>query len=315
MRPMAGHGSNAFRPRLPGWFRVRLRQGPDFSLVRSLVHRQGLHTVCEASRCPNLWECWNQRTATFMILGDVCTRRCGFCAVATGRPPGPDPDEPERVAEAVGRLGLRHAVITSVNRDDLPDGGAEMFARTLEAVRRRNPGCTLEVLVPDFRGDPGAVRRVLAAAPEIFGHNVETVPRLYPRVRPQARYARSLEVLRLAKAWGGGRVRVKTGLMLGLGETLDEVRAVMRDLRDAGVDFLTLGQYLQPTRAHLPVVQYLHPEAFAALREEGLALGFRHVESGPRVRSSYHAERQAAAAPRGAPAISPRPPDSPAGDR
>ncbi|MBI4714666.1 MAG: lipoyl synthase [Nitrospirae bacterium] len=278
-------------PRLPQWLKGAPEYGPNFTEVRSLVKTHALHTVCEEARCPNIRECWNQRTATFMILGEICTRSCGFCSVITGRPEGLDREEPARVAEGVRKLGLRHAVITSVNRDELPDGGAAIFARTIEAIRRLNPGCTVEVLVPDFKGDPEAVRTVLTAGPEIFGHNTETVPRLYAAVRPQAKYSRTLEVLRMAAAWK--RARVKTGLMLGLGETLDEVREAMGDLRAAGVEMLTLGQYLQPTRDHLPVSRYLPPEEFDALREEGLALGFLRVESGPRVRSSNNAEKQA----------------------
>lgn len=288
------------RPRLPAWFKVRFHHGPNYAEIRRLVTERGLHTVCEEARCPNIWECWNDRTATFMILGDICTRSCGFCAVKTGRPTGPDLDEPRRVAEAVRVLGLGHAVVTSVNRDELPDGGAEIFGRTIEWVRSMNPGTTIEVLVPDFRGDPRSVLRILRAAPDIFSHNVETVPRLYASVRPQAKYPRSLDVLRMARVWGAAsRIRIKTGLMLGLGETIEEVVDVMKDLRSVGVEILALGQYLQPTPRHLAVTRYLHPDEFSALRSEGLALGFHHVESGPRVRSSYHAERQVVRRARG----------------
>ncbi len=284
------------RPRLPEWFKVRMHHGPNYTEIRSLVSKHALHTVCEEARCPNIWECWNNRTATFMILGDICTRSCGFCAVTTGRPAGLDSEEPGRVAEAVRDLGLRHAVITSVNRDELPDGGAEIFGRTIEEIRRTCPDCTIEVLVPDFKGHPRSVLRLVRAAPNIFSHNMETVPRLYPFVRPQAKYVRSLDVLRMGRIWGAAfGIRIKTGLMLGLGETIDEVRGVMRDLRSVGVEVLTLGQYLQPTKDHIPVARYLHPDEFNGFRREGIAMGFRHVEAGPLVRSSYHAEEQTAA--------------------
>ncbi len=279
----------------PPWLKVRFPAGGRFAELLELMRSSELHTVCEEARCPNIGECWSRGTATFMILGDTCTRSCGFCAVKTGRPGALDTDEPRRVALAIQRMGLRHAVITSVNRDELPDGGARMFAECIRWGRRLSPGTTFEVLIPDFRGDAAALATVLAAAPEILNHNVETVPRLYRRVRPQAIYERSLEVLRRAKEIDPG-VTTKSGLMVGLGETPEELLAVFRDLAAAGVDILTVGQYLRPTAAHLPIVRYYEPGEFDALRERALALGFRHVEAGPLVRSSYHAEEQAVAA-------------------
>ena len=279
------------RPRLPAWFKVRVHEGPAYREIRRLTHELNLHTICEEARCPNVWECWNSRTATFLILGDICTRRCHYCAVTTGRPLPLDESEPDRVAAAVKALGLRHAVITSVNRDELPDGGARIFAETIRAVRRELPVCTLEVLIPDFPGDESALETVLAAKPDILNHNIETVPRLFPSIRPQGRYPRSIALLQAASSRGA---LTKSGLMVGLGETLDEVRAVMRDLRAAGCSIFSVGQYLQPTKAHWPVMRFYLPEEFRLIRDEGLALGFRHVESGPLVRSSYHAEQQAA---------------------
>jgi lipoic acid synthetase len=281
------------RQRLPPWIRVRLRQGPELARLRNIVRDATLHTVCEEARCPNLWECWNRGTATFMILGDVCTRSCGFCAVKTGRPSEVDGGEPRRVAEAVAAMNLRHAVVTSVNRDELPDGGAAIFADTIRAIRRVKPECTVEVLIPDFQGSEPALMTVLAAQPDILNHNTETVPRLYATVRPQARYDRSLELLRRAKAAGAV---TKTGLMVGLGETADELLAVLTDLRGVGCDILTVGQYLQPTREHLSVVRYYEPREFDDLRERARAFGFAHVEAGPLVRSSYHADEQATVA-------------------
>ena len=262
--------------------------------MRRLVDGLELHTVCQEARCPNIYECWGEHgTATFMILGDVCTRRCGFCAVTSGRPsPGVDEGEPERVADAVGHMGLRHAVITSVDRDDLADGGAAHFAATIEAIHRRTPGCAVEVLTPDFRRVDGALDRVLAAVPEVFSHNMETVPRLYRTARPGSAYEGSLALLRDAagrRDRGEYPGRVKTGLMAGLGETDEELREVIRDIRGAGVEILTVGQYLQPTKEHLPVARFLPPEEFAELRRFTLELGFRHCEAGPLVRSSYHA--------------------------
>lgn len=253
-----------------------------------LVRQLGLHTVCESAACPNIGECWNQRTATFMILGNVCTRRCGFCAVLKGPPLPVDYDEPRRVAEAVARLRLRHAVITSVNRDDRKDGGAELFALTIRAIRERVPECRVEVLVPDFQGSHAAVDLVLEARPDVFNHNVETVPRLYRQVRLGARYERSLDILAYARRRCPDLV-TKSGLMLGLGETTEEVLAVMRDLAERDVNVLTLGQYLSPSPAHLPVARFVPPEEFAELAEAGRRMGFRRVIAGPLVRSSYHA--------------------------
>jgi lipoic acid synthetase len=253
-----------------------------------------LHTICEEARCPNRWECWNARTATFLILGDICTRRCHYCSVETGRPRTVDYEEPLRVAEAVQALGLRHVVITSVNRDELPDGGASVFAETLRQTRRMNPACTIEVLIPDFEGSDAALATVCQERPEILNHNIETVSRLFPSIRPQGKYQRSIELLGKAKQRG---MTTKSGLILGMGETLDEARTVMRDLRAVDCDIVTIGQYLQPTRNHLPVAHYYDPSEFGALKEEGMAMGFAHVESGPLVRSSYHAEQQILPAP------------------
>jgi lipoyl synthase len=251
-----------------------------------------LHTVCEEAHCPNMAECWGAGTATFMILGDTCTRSCGFCAVKTGRPTELDLDEPARVGDAVARMALQHAVVTSVNRDELADGGAEIFAETIRQIRRRSPGTTIEVLIPDFRGVVEALDVVLAARPEILNHNTETVPRLYSRVRPQAVYERSLAVLRHTKRAAPDLV-CKSGIMVGLGETRDEIVQTMRDIRAQGTDILTIGQYLRPSPMHLPIERYWAPEEFESLRDDGMAMGYRHVESGPLVRSSYHAERHA----------------------
>jgi lipoic acid synthetase len=309
----------------PEWLRIKLSTPSSYHQVRHLVNRLKLHTVCQEARCPNIYECWGEHgTATFMILGDVCTRRCGFCAVTSGRPQaGVDAEEPEHVAEAVETMGLRHAVITSVDRDDLPDGGAGHFAQVIAAIHRRKPATAVEVLTPDFRGVPGALDVVLAAAPEVFSHNMETVPRLYRQARPGSRYDRSLGLLAAAAhrlrpsaagdagtpaaeaPAGGGdigdigdigdsavpayRGRVKTGIMVGLGEQPEEVIATLADIRGAGVEILTIGQYLQPTPKHLPVARWVHPDEFAAFRAHALALGFAHCESGPLVRSSYHA--------------------------
>lgn len=272
----------------PQWLKVRVAGGENFSRLKGLIDGNRLHTVCEEARCPNMAECWHAGTATFMILGDICTRSCGFCAVKTGRPVGLDLEEPFRVAEAVRIMGVKHAVITSVNRDELPDGGAAIFAETIRQVRTVNPGVTIEVLIPDFRGVWWALQIVIEARPDILNHNTESVPRLYPAVRPQAKYDRSLELIRRAKNSG---MTTKSGLMLGLGEEIPEVIAVMEDLARSGCDILTLGQYLQPTKEHLPVARFVHPDEFALLKEKGMAMGFRHVESGPLVRSSYHAER------------------------
>jgi lipoic acid synthetase len=274
--------------RHPPWLKVRAPGGSAFAETRGVVKELGLHTVCEEARCPNLGECWGHKTATFMLLGDTCTRNCGFCAVAHGKPLTVDPHEPERVAHAVARLGLRHVVITSVNRDDLPDGGAGHFAATVSALVRVAPDCRVEVLVPDFQGNLDAVRTVIGTPVHVFNHNTETVPRLYRRVRPGARYERSLAVLEAARDRSGGRL-TKTGLMLGLGEEPGELRRVFADLRAVGCEILTLGQYLRPSQDHVPLVRYVSPEEFRELGAEAKSLGFRHVESGPLVRSSYHA--------------------------
>jgi len=274
----------------PAWLKVRLPTGPTYENLRRLMRSKELHTVCEEAHCPNMAECWGAGTATFMILGDTCTRSCGFCAVKTGRPGGVDADEPRRVGEAVAQMALGHAVVTSVNRDELPDGGAEIFAETIREIRRQSPATTVEVLIPDFVGRPESLDAVLAARPEILNHNVETVPRLYPRVRPQARYERSLEVLRRTKQRAPDLV-CKSGIMVGLGETRDEVVATMRDIASQGTDILTVGQYLRPSPVHLPIERYWTPSEFDDLRDAGMTMGFRHVEAGPLVRSSYHAER------------------------
>src|SRR5580700_4809781 len=280
----------------PSWLRVRFGGGLNYQDLKRIMRTLDLHTVCESARCPNMGECWEHRTATFMILGDICTRACGFCAVPSGKPLGaPEEDEPERVAEAAARMGLRYAVVTSVNRDDQPDGGAAIFARTIAGIRSRVPGCKVEVLIPDFRGDWEALETVVRAAPDVLNHNTETVPRLYREVRKGAIYERSLEVLRRAKFLAPD-MPTKTGLMLGLGETREEVLTAMQDLVTQGTNILTLGQYLQPTREHLPVVRFVHPDEFAEYKKLGEQMGFAHVESGPLVRSSYHAFEQEAAA-------------------
>ena len=277
------------RQRKPEWLKARVPGGENYSRLKTLIDKSRLHTVCEEARCPNMGECWNSGTATFMILGDVCTRSCGFCAVKTGRPEFLDKDEPRRVGEAVEIMKLRHAVITSVNRDELFDGGAQLFADTIKEIRSRVPACRIEVLIPDFVGSEQALNIVLDAQPDILNHNTETVPRLYKTVRPQAHYNRSLELLFRAKQKG---FLTKSGLMLGLGETIDEVIDTMSDLREVECDILTLGQYLQPTQSHLPVKRYVRPEEFAMLKQRGLEMGFRYIESGPLVRSSYHAAEQ-----------------------
>jgi lipoic acid synthetase len=272
----------------PKWLRAAAPAGANYQDLKSLIDRLRLHTVCESAACPNVGECWNQRTATFMILGNVCTRRCGFCAVQKGPPLEVDYDEPRRVAEAVAAMGLKFAVITSVNRDDRADGGAELFAMVIQAIRERIPGCGVEVLIPDFQGKHEAVEIVMNAAPEVLNHNTETVPRLYRQVRLGARYERSLDVLAHAKKISPA-TPTKSGLMLGLGERPDEVLAVMRDLRSSNVDILTLGQYLRPSPKHLPIVRYVTPAEFDDFRRAGYEMGYSHVESGPLVRSSYHA--------------------------
>jgi lipoyl synthase len=273
----------------PRWLRAPAPVGSNYRELKQLVTDLKLHTVCESAACPNVGECWNRRTATFMILGNVCTRRCGFCAVQKGAPQPVDYDEPRRVAEACAALGLRYAVVTSVNRDDRRDGGAELFALTIRAIRERIDGCRVEVLVPDFQGSRAALEMVMDAEPDVLNHNTETVPRLYRQVRLGARYERSLELLRDAKRMRPS-VPTKSGLMLGLGETADEVLAVMRDLRAHQVDILTVGQYLRPSAKHLPIIRYVPVEEFSALREAGFQMGFGHVEAGPLVRSSYHAD-------------------------
>lgn len=277
------------REKKPEWIKVRLPNNPVFWSTKGLIADLRLHTVCEEAQCPNRWECWGQGTATFMIAGDRCTRACGFCAVNTAKPFALEIDEPERVARATKRMNLNHVVITAVARDDVADGGAEHFAETIEAVRRENPGIVIEVLVPDFNDNENALRVVMEARPQIFNHNLETVRRLTPLVRSRARYDRSLNVLRRAKEFGGGRVVTKSGIMLGLGETEGEVVEAMDDLFAHGVRVLTMGQYLRPSKKHLPVVDYIAPATFDRLKEEALRKGFRHVASGPLVRSSYHA--------------------------
>jgi len=280
----------------PDWLRVKFFGGERFQDLKRLMRTLDLHTVCESARCPNMGECWEHGAATFMILGDICTRACGFCAVPSGKPVGaPDENEPYRVADAVAKMGLRYAVVTSVNRDDQPDGGAHIFAHTIEEIRTRVPGCKVEVLIPDFRGDWNALDTVLQAKPDVLNHNTETVPRLYRRVRKGAVYERSLELLRRSKE-RHPEIPTKTGMMLGLGEEKHEVLSTMQELARQGTHILTLGQYLQPTREHLPVVRYVHPDEFREYRILGEAMGFKHVESGPLVRSSYHAFDQAESA-------------------
>ncbi len=274
--------------RKPDWIKVRLPSHPKFFSTKALISDLKLHTVCEEAQCPNRWECWSQGTATFMIAGERCTRACGFCAVTTARPFALEKDEPRRVAEAVRRMGLKHVVITAVARDDLKDGGAEHFARTIEAVRALQPGIVIEVLVPDFKGNERSLRTVIEAAPEVFNHNIETVERLTPLVRSRAKYRLSLEFLRRAKAMSPPLV-TKSGIMLGLGEREDEVARAMDDLREIGCQVLTIGQYLRPSPEHLPVVEYIHPDQFKRYGEMARAKGFDHVSSGPLVRSSYHA--------------------------
>jgi lipoic acid synthetase len=276
-------------PARPHWLRAPAPVGRNYRELKALIAELKLHTVCESAACPNVGECWNRRTATFMILGNVCTRRCGFCAVQKGAPLAIDYDEPRRVAEAVAIMGLDYAVITSVNRDDRKDGGAELFALTIHAIRERIPGCRVEVLVPDFQGSHAAMEMVMEALPEVLNHNTETVPRLYRQVRLGARYERSLDMLAYAKKLSAS-TPVKSGLMLGLGETPEEVLQVMRDLRAHHVDILTLGQYLRPSPKHLPIVRYVPPAEFDELRRAGNDMGFAHVEAGPLVRSSYHAD-------------------------
>ncbi|MCO6466236.1 MAG: lipoyl synthase [Bradyrhizobiaceae bacterium] len=287
-QPPIQQTSTATSARRPEWLKVRAPGGEDYARVKTMMRSKALHTVCEEARCPNITECWNAGTATFMIHGDTCTRSCGFCAVKTGRPLPVDHDEPKRVADAVARMNLTHVVITSVDRDELKDGGSEIWAETIRQVRQAAPTTSIEVLIPDFKNNMANIHRVLAAKPDILSHNTETVPRLYKHVRPQGRYQWALSVLAESKKVG---LRTKTGLMLGLGETPEEVEEVMRELATYKIDVLTLGQYLQPTKNHLPVDRYVHPDEFKHYKVLGEQLGFDHVESGPLVRSSYHAER------------------------
>lgn len=286
-----GDGAVAWPQRKPRWLKVRAPGGPEYLRLKHLMRGLELNSVCEEAHCPNIGECWEAGTATFLIMGDVCTRACPYCAIAHGRPAELDEDEPRRVAEAVQRLRLRHCVITSVDRDDLPDGGAWIFAETIREIRRRAPQCSIEVLTPDFQGDPAAVRTVIAARPEIFNHNMETVRRLHRVARPGGRYDRSLSVLRLARELDDGLL-VKTGIMLGLGEEREDIDELMDDAVAAGVQILTLGQYLRPSTDHRPIARYVSPEEFAEWKRVGEARGLLHVESGPLVRSSYHAREQ-----------------------
>lgn len=272
----------------PDWLKVKVPTGESFAQLKTMMRSKELHTVCEEARCPNMAECWSAGTATFMILGDTCTRSCGFCAVKTGKPPELDLDEPMRVAEAIVQMGVKHAVITSVNRDELPDGGASVFAETILRAKKLNPNLRTEVLIPDFKGNFQALQLIINAKPDILNHNTETVPSLYKKVRPQGRYQWTLDLLHEAKKQG---MTTKTGIMLGLGEERNELLTTMQDLANRNVDILTLGQYLQPTKNHLPVIRFLPPTEFDELRDIGLNMGFRYVESGPLVRSSYHAEK------------------------
>ena len=292
---MGRHRSEPLPERKPPWLKVKAPGGPNYARLKHLIRELTLHTVCEEAHCPNVGECWEHGTATFMILGDVCTRNCGYCAVAHGRPPVYDTEEPSRVAAAVAEMQLQHAVITSVDRDDLQDFGALIFAETIRQIHAQLPGCSVEVLVPDFQGNVDSIRTVLEARPEIYNHNTETVPRLYKRARPGGRYERVMKIFRDAKQIAPD-IPTKTGIILGLGETTDEVLAVMRDLRGVDVDILTLGQYLRPSDGHLPLDRYYAPDEFRRLREAGMSMGFRHVEAGPLVRSSYHAWEQVQAA-------------------
>ena len=279
----------------PDWLRAKAPVGENFHALKKLARGLGLHTVCESAQCPNIGECWNHRTATFMLLGDICTRRCGFCAVPKGKPAAIDWEEPRRVAEAVAKLGLRHAVVTSVNRDDDNLGGARIFAETIREIRQSTPGCRVEVLIPDFQGLDEALQIVLDARPDVLNHNTETVPRLYRAVRSGARYERTLRLLETSKRLAPGIV-TKSGVMVGLGETMEELLRVFQDLGSRGVDILTIGQYLRPSHDHLPIARFYAPEEFQHMKEEALRCGFRHVESGPLVRSSYHAHEHADAA-------------------
>jgi lipoic acid synthetase len=289
------HRTEPLPERKPSWLKVKAPGGTNYLHLKTMMRELDLHTVCEEARCPNVGECWEHGAATFMILGDVCTRNCAYCAVAHGRPPKYDPAEPERVADAAARMRLRHLVLTSVDRDDLPDFGAWAFAETIRQVHDRVPGCSVEVLVPDFQGNEESIRTVLDARPEIYNHNTETVPRLYKRARPGGRYERVMQIFRFAKSTAPD-IPTKTGIILGLGETNEEVLQTMHHLREVDVDLLTLGQYLRPSSGHIALDRYVTPDEFRMLRDEGMAMGFRHVESGPLVRSSYHAWEQVQAA-------------------
>jgi lipoyl synthase len=292
---MGRHRREPLPERKPQWLKVKAPGGDNYIRLKHMMRELNLHSVCEEAHCPNIGECWEHGTATFMILGSVCTRNCAYCAVAHGKPPEYDIEEPNRVGEAIARMGLRHAVITSVDRDDLPDFGAYIFAETIRQIHQRLPGCSVEVLVPDFQGNVDSIRTVLEARPEIYNHNTETVPRLFKKARPGGRYERVLEIFRTAKRLAPD-IPTKTGIILGLGETNEEVVEVMKDLRAVDVDILTLGQYLRPSDAHIALDRYVTPEEFRQLYETGMAMGFKHVESGPLVRSSYHAWEQVQAA-------------------
>jgi lipoyl synthase len=292
---MGRHRVEPLPERKPSWLKVKAPGGPNYLRLTQMMRELDLHSVCEEAHCPNVGECWEHGTATFMILGDVCTRNCAYCAVAHGKPPKYDISEPDRVAEAIAQMNLQHAVITSVDRDDLPDFGAYIFAETIRQIHERVPGCSVEVLVPDFQGNVDSIRTVLEAQPEIYNHNTETVPRLYKKARPGGRYARVMEIFRTAKRIAPD-IPTKTGIILGMGETIQEVKVVMRDLRDVDVDILTLGQYLRPSDNHIALDRYVTPAEFRELYETGMEMGFRHVESGPLVRSSYHAWEQVQAA-------------------
>ncbi|MGE5749819.1 MAG: lipoyl synthase [Gemmatimonas sp.] len=292
---MGRHRSEPLPERKPSWLKVKAPGGPNYLRLKQMMRELDLHSVCEEARCPNVGECWEHGTATFMILGDVCTRNCAYCAVAHGRPPRYDIEEPERVGQAIAEMRLQHAVITSVDRDDLPDFGAYIFAETIRQIHARVPECSVEVLVPDFQGNEDSIRTVLEARPEIYNHNTETVPRLYKKARPGGRYPRVMEIFRLAKRIAPD-IPTKTGIILGMGETIEEVVAVMHDLRAVDVDILTLGQYLRPSDNHIALDRYYTPEEFRHLRDVGMEMGFKHVESSPLVRSSYHAWEQVQAA-------------------
>ena len=292
---MGRHRGEPLPDRKPPWLKVKAPGGPNYIRLKHLMRELDLHSVCEEAHCPNVGECWEHGTATFMILGDVCTRNCAYCAVAHGRPPKYDIEEPGRVARAIAEMGLQHAVITSVDRDDLPDFGAYIFAETIRQIHDKVPGCSVEVLVPDFQGNEASIRAVLDAGPEIYNHNTETVPRLYKKARPGGRYPRVMEIFRYATQIAPD-IPTKTGMILGMGETIEEVITVMRDLREVDVDILTLGQYLRPSDAHIALDRYYTPQEFKRLYEIGMEMGFRHVESGPLVRSSYHAWEQVQAA-------------------